>query len=148
MFPPSLSTTQARCPLCSPVFSSIVVSLFLFSTGFGQCDYSKGLLNRASVSIATVQAPTGLNQSPPSLRGHSIGALSPMHSSQTPSPLSRVVEQTLIWKILRFLLRPMCMVKQTPGHPVVSISESLRLFSGHTLMARRLGSSGLRHRRI
>ena len=36
------------------------------------------------------------------------------------------------------------MVKQTPGYPVVSISERLRLSSGHGLMAQRLGPSGLR----
>ena len=138
---PPFPLPQLVVPLAPPFFLPF---LFFVSLLASASVTMQGPPCRASVSIATVQALTGLSRSPPSLRSHSTDALSPLHSSQTPSPLSRVAEPTLIWKILRFLLRPMGMGQRTPGHPVVSISESLRLFSGHTLMALQLGTSALR----
>ena len=85
--------------LSSPGLSpfSFLLSFFkyflFFSTGFGQCDYAKGL-PLASVSIATVQASTP--QSGPRLR---FGAtpLVPCPFAFQPNPivLDYVAEQTL-----------------------------------------------------
>ena len=74
-----------RCLPCSPFFSFL--KIFFFPTGLGQCD-SANCLVRWDVGFHSNRLSAYSSAgSPPSSRGHSTGALSPLHSSQTLSSI-------------------------------------------------------------